>query len=52
MAHARAIGPIVQGTAKPVSDLSRGCSADDIVDAVAIAAVRTQLHSGEGETAT
>ncbi len=36
LAHARAIGPILQGFAKPISDLSRGASVQDIVDVVAI----------------
>ncbi|MCK4851957.1 MAG: phosphate acetyltransferase [Candidatus Omnitrophica bacterium] len=42
LGRARAVGPVLQGLDKPCSDLSRGCSWEDVVDAVAITVVRAQ----------
>ena len=42
LGKAEAYGPLCQGIAKPVNDLSRGCSSDDVAGVVAITAVQAQ----------
>lgn len=44
LAKAEAYGPMTQGIAKPVNDLSRGCSSEDIIGVIAITAVQCQAN--------
>ncbi len=51
LAKAEAYGPVTQGIAKPVNDLSRGCSPEDIVGVVAITVVQAQDMESQGVNA-
>jgi phosphate acetyltransferase len=47
LAHDLPIGPITQGFAKPVNDLSRGCTVDEIIEVGALTAIQAVMASGE-----
>jgi len=49
LAKARAVGPIILGTVQPCSDLSRGCSVDDVVDCAAVTVIRAQKRAKQQE---
>lgn len=42
LGNARAVGPIIQGVTRPCSDLSRGCSREEVVDTAVVCAVKAQ----------
>ncbi len=51
LAGARAVGPIILGTVEPCSDLSRGCTSEDVVDVAVITAIRAQSRQQAAQPA-
>ena len=49
---ARAVGPLLQGLAAPIHDLSRGCAAEDVLDVMAVAALQARASARPGTAAT
>jgi len=47
LARAKAVGPVLQGLASPINDLSRGCKWEEIYDAIAITAIQATLSEGK-----
>jgi phosphate acetyltransferase len=45
LAGARAVGPLLQGLAAPIHDLSRGCSTEDVLDVIAVAAAQAKSRA-------
>ena len=48
LAGAKACGPLIQGLARPASDLSRGCSVDDVVDVIAMTSAQAGVETAPG----